>query len=66
MTDFSKLHVHVIGKRFGFAAGRKTNYYCLLNGLSATVKLLCVKAITDLFGVFNFFERIYFETQLTF
>ena len=40
----------------------KIRVECPLNGLSPTVKWLHVKTITDLYGVFNFFERINFET----
>ena len=58
MTTHGLVHVHVIGKRVCFAAGQRTNNYCcLLYGLSAIVKWLRVKTITNLFGVFNFFRK---------
>ena len=58
--------MHVIGKRFCCAAGHKTNYFCMLNELSATDKWLHVKTIIYLLGILKFFERINFETQVTF
>ena len=64
--------VHVIGKCFCFTVGLKTNYYCLLNRLSATVKWLRVKTASDLFSVLNFFCKnkfwnpTYISTKLEF
>ena len=57
VIDFSKLWIMTATSTRAFALQ--------LNRLSATVKCLCVKTITELFGIF-FFGRISFETKLIF